>query len=186
LLAICMHLCPQANVEESLAKTIREKHGVQLSKEAYTDLFVYCAPKFVSPAVPEFVEESLPTDNAYKNQISLLEQELSCQTAFRKLSSYLKLYTSIALTKLAAFGNDPTSLLSLKLKLRQLESNDPDTPSLTNASLKSALDIHYYMDNDMVHVDEAEKQRRFENYFLAQISQNLDIRKDLYNISTVV
>jgi hypothetical protein len=76
-----------------------------------------------------------------------VEQELSCQSAFRKLSSYLKLYTSIALTKLTAFANDPKLLLSLKLKLRQLESNDTETLSLTNASLKSALNINYYMDN---------------------------------------
>lgn len=185
LLAICTHLCPQANiVEESITKVIREKHGVALSKENYTDLFIFCAPKFVSPVVPDF-NTSGPTENAYKHQVHLLEQELACQSSFRELRSYLSLYTSIRVSKLTAFGNDELTLPSLKLKLRQQESND--VPSLKDASLKSALDIHYYLEDDeTVHVDAAEKQRRFENYFLTQSSQSYDIRKDANAIDTTV
>lgn len=187
LLAISTHLCPQANlVEESIAKAIREKHGAQLSKENYSDLFVFCAPKFVSPVVPDFsTPATLPNENAYKHQVHLLEQELSCQTAFRKLRSYLKLYTSIAVSKLVSFGNDELTLAALKLKSRQRESTG--VPSLEAATLKSALDIHFYLeDEDTVHVDEAEKQRRFENYFLGQIVQSYDIRKDANAIDTAV
>jgi len=187
LLAIATHLCPQANlVEESIAKAIREKHGAQLSKENYSDLFVFCAPKFVSPVVPDFsTPATLPNENAYKHQVHLLEQELSCQTAFRKLRSYLKLYTSIAVSKLVSFGNDELTLAALKLKSRQRESTG--VPSLEAATLKSALDVHFYLeDEDTVHVDEAEKQRRFENYFLGQIVQSYDIRKDANAIDTAV
>merc|ERR1712183_235067 len=76
LLAICTHICPQPNlVDESISKTIREKHGGQLSKESYTELFVFCAPKFVSPAIPDFINGG-SVDNAYKQQIYMLEQEL--------------------------------------------------------------------------------------------------------------
>ena len=92
LLAICTHVCPQANlVEESIVKTIREKHGAQMSKEAFTELFVFCAPKFVSPAISDFMTSG-SIDNAYKQQIYLLEQELKDQPSFRTLRSYLKLY----------------------------------------------------------------------------------------------
>jgi translation initiation factor 3 subunit L len=189
LLAICTHLCPQATVEESIAKVIREKYGSQLSKEAYTDIFVFCAPKFVSPAIPDFGSaNNVPTENAYKHQVQLLEQELSCQAAFGKLRSYLKLYTSIPASKLVNFGNEELTLCSLKLKLRQLESTNSTVPSLNAATLKSALDIHYYLegDGDIVHIDAAEKQRRFENYFLGQIVQSYEIRKDANAISTDV
>jgi translation initiation factor 3 subunit L len=183
LLAICTHLCPQVIVEESIVKVIREKHGTQLSKDTYTDLFVYCSPKFVTASLPDFTS-IVPTENAYKTQITVLEQDLECHSAFRKLRSYLKLYTSIPVSKLASFGNDELLSLSLKLNMRQLESTD--VPSLTTASYKSALDIHYYLDADNVHVDEAEKQRRFENYFMAQIAQNIDIRTDVLAISTAM
>jgi translation initiation factor 3 subunit L len=191
LLAICTHVCPQSNLaEESVAKTIREKHGAQLSKEAYSDLFVYCSPKFVSPAVPDFSGALTPVaaaffeNNAYKHQVHLLEQELECQSSVRTLRSYLKLYTSIAISKLVAFGNDELTLLALKLKLRQRESDS--VPSLEQATLKSALDIHYYFENETVHINEAEKQRRFENYFLNQTVQSFEIRKDANAITTAI
>ena len=189
LLAICTNICPQANVEDSIAKTIREKHGSHLSsKESYNDLLGHCMPKFVSPAVPNFASPSTSAENAYKMQLRLLDQELACQAAFRRIRSYLKLYTSLPLSKLTSFENvDEVLLLSLKLKFRQLESNHASgVPSLREAAYKSALDIHFYLDNDTVHVDEAEKQRRFENYFMAQITQNYDIRKDVKAISTLI
>jgi translation initiation factor 3 subunit L len=187
LLAVVTHLCPQDNlVEESIAKVIREKHGAQLAKENYTDLFLYCAPKFVSPIIPDFSKSGL-IENSYKHQVHLLEQEFACQSSFRELRSYLKLYTSIGVSKLTAFGNDEKALPCLKLKLRQWESNNGEVPSLKEASLKSALDIHYYLEDDeIVHIDEAEKQRRFENYFMDQSAQSFDIRKDATSINPSV
>lgn len=190
LLAICTHVCPQTNlVEESIAKTIREKHGAQMSKENFTELFVFCAPKFVTPAIPDFVTSG-SIDNAYKQQIYLLEQELKDQPNFEKLRSYLKLYTSIPISKLINFGNTEHTLASLKLKMRQLEITNSDVPSLEDASVKSALDIHYYAEkvegsaDEIVHVDEAEKQRRYENYFFGQVTQSCDIRKTAKTIDT--
>jgi translation initiation factor 3 subunit L len=191
LLAICVHVCPQSNlVDESLYKTIREKHGPQLSKESYGELFVSCAPKFVSPSIPDFYSNAMPVENFYKQQVYLLEQELKDQAKFRSLRSYLKLYTSIPTSKLVKFGNEEATLCSLKHKMRQVENTNPMVPSLDNTSLKSALDIHYYVeksrDQDIVHVDEAEKERRFENYFFGQISQSYEIRKDVLGINTDV
>jgi len=190
LLAICTHVCPQTNlIDESILKSIREKHGAQMSKEAYTELFVICAPKFVSPAIPDFISSG-SIDDAYKQQIYLLEQELNDQSNFRALRSYLKLYTSIPISKLLNFGNKASTLPSLKLKMRQLESANPDIPSLKAVIRKSALDIHYYAekidggDDEIVHVDEAEKQRRFENYFFGQITQSYELRKSANVINT--
>ena len=178
LLAILTHICPQQGlVEDSIVRTVREKHGSALSKidageEGYEDLFVFGCPKFVSPS----------SEDAYKMQVRQFMQEMSSQYASRKLRSYLKLYTSIEVSKLAAFNDMDQAeflplLLSYKHKMRQLEED---------GKIGSALDIHYYLVKDMVHVDEAEKQRRFENYFMTQIDQNGDIMKDVEDISTTV
>jgi len=206
LLALCTHLCPNSNLEESITKAIREKHGAQLSKEAYGEIFVGCSPKFISPFLPDFSQPGLIMDNAVKHQVRLLEQnELASQTTFRELRSFLKLYTSISVSKLEAFGIDRKTLVALKLFSHQLESDthslaaesssSSSTPYSTsdesssvslswkNATPKSALDIHFYLEDDeIVHIDEAEKQRRFENYFLGQIVQSYDIRKEANSI----
>ena len=71
------------------------------------------------------------------------------------------------------------------MRMRQMERSDSDA-SYAGGQYKTALDIHYYLENDTVHVDEAEIQRRFENYFLAQIAQNCEIRQQAMAIDTVI
>lgn len=179
LLGILTHLSPPAGlVEDSLSRAIRDKHGSQLSKieageGSYKDLFTYACPKFVSPSLE---------GDAHKLQINRFVKELATHQAHRKLRSYLKLYTSIPVSKLAGFNDMDEEtflslLLSFKHKMRQEEEG---------GTFKSALDIHYHLNNNTVHVDEAEKQRRFENYFMAQIAQNADMMKEIEAISTEV
>jgi len=112
----------------------------------------------------------------------------------------MKLYTSIPVSKLAAFNDikneEITSYLtSFKHKMQQLENNIPleDDEDATEGStnpldgkIGTALDIHYYLVGDVVHVDEAEKPRQFEAYFLSQIAQSEEILKTLELMSTNV
>ncbi|KAL3915447.1 MAG: hypothetical protein SGARI_008182, partial [Bacillariaceae sp.] len=145
---------------------------------------------FISPAIPDFVKSG-PVENVYKQQVEMMEQEWKDQPAFRDMRSYLKLYTSIPIFKLTSFGNKESTLLSLKLKMRQLEDNNPAIASLKQATPRSALDIQFYAEagadgEEIVHVDEAEKQRRFENYFMGQITQSYEIRKQADRINTNV
>jgi translation initiation factor 3 subunit L len=237
LLAILTHICPGATgrgssssssssslLEDSVLRTIRDKHGSTLSKidageEGYEDLFMYACPKFVLSAIPDYSKPSSkngsPKDNAYKQQVTKFQTEMMSQHSTRKLRSYMKLYTSIDVVKLASF-HDATeqqataesqflpTLIAYKHKMKQLEcttgaSSESDntttsttTKSLVQGQIGSALDIHYYITTNnsgsgsMVHVDEAEKQRRFENFFMGQIQQNIDILKDVETLSTRV
>ena len=176
LLALLTHLCP-TTLEESLSKTIREKYGAP----KIVDLYVACSPKFICPHQPDFNAPG-PAENPVKHQGKLFEASLEGVEAQQELRSYLKLYTSIPVSKLESFGIEPLSLTSLKLATRQLEMEDVSKPS--SATFKSALDIHYFLEDDStVHIDEAEKQRRFENYFLAQTMQSYDIRKEANSIN---
>eukprot|EP00560_Eucampia_antarctica_P005962 CAMPEP_0197824192 /NCGR_PEP_ID=MMETSP1437-20131217/1487_1 /TAXON_ID=49252 ORGANISM="Eucampia antarctica, Strain CCMP1452" /NCGR_SAMPLE_ID=MMETSP1437 /ASSEMBLY_ACC=CAM_ASM_001096 /LENGTH=550 /DNA_ID=CAMNT_0043423735 /DNA_START=74 /DNA_END=1726 /DNA_ORIENTATION=+ len=203
LLAILVHACPYTvpTVTDSILRVVREKHGKQWNKieageEGYEDLFIFACPKFICPAVPDYAQAQQSTggtvaspQDSYKLQVKHFMNEMAAQPSFRKLRSYMKLYTSISVSKLAAFNDVPQEdeflplLLSYKHKMRQLEQTIEGSPKLLDGTLGTALDIHYYIHNDMVHVDEAEKQRGFENYFLAQIHQNEEVRKDVEGIS---
>ena len=183
LLAIVTSICPPSGiVEESVLRTIREKHGSSLSKidageGGYDELFL--GPKFVT----------VSAENVFRAQMKQFTKEMAPQAECRKLRSYLKLYTSIAVSKIAKFNDQDedallSTLIAYKHRMLQLEAaeNDP----FGESTLKSALDIHFYFVEDTVRVDEAEKQRRFEKYFAAQIAQNSEILSDTLAIDTNV
>lgn len=227
LLAILTHICPTASkLDDSLNRIIRDKHSSQLSKieageEGYEEIFMFSCPKFISPSVPDYASINNLSANAagkdgaaatithagqdaYRLQINQFMLEMSQQQSLRKLRSYMKLYTSIGVSKLAGFNDTAEDdflarLACCKHKMRQLEMNNTASSSSDGAQIEgaatdstreeksnTALDIHYYIVGDMVHVDEAEKQRRFENYFMRGIKVNSEIIKDVENIDTTV
>jgi translation initiation factor 3 subunit L len=194
LLAIITHACPSYGlVDETVANAVREKHGNQLSKieageEGYEDLFIFACPKFINPSVPPYedaltVGSSTTHDAAYKLQVNHFMNEMSNQQTMMKLRSYMKLYTSISIEKLGRLVMEEdfeSLLLSYKLKTRQIESTDEGEVHGT------VMDIHYFIKDGIIHVDEAEKQNRFENYFLSQISQSTDIMRDVESLSVEI
>lgn len=72
LLAVCLSLCPQANlVEENVNTQLRDKYNEKMTKmlryddEAYAvydELFTYACPKFITPSAP-VLEEPLTNYN---------------------------------------------------------------------------------------------------------------------------
>jgi len=193
LLAIITHACPSHGlVDESISNAVREKHGNQLSKieageEGYEDLFIYACPKFITPSVPQYEDAMTKVapnahDTAYKLQVNHFMNEMSNQQTMMKLRSYMKLYTSISVEKLGRLVQEEefeSLLLSYKQKMRQLESEG----NANEEKFGTVMDIHYYIKDDIIHVDEAEKQNRFENFFMSQISMASDVKKDIEGIS---
>lgn len=198
LLAIVTHICSGVKIEDSLERTIREKHGKQLAKidsgeEAYDELFCFACPKFISAAVPDYNNLSDDGGNsgqeAYKLQVEQFLKEMDQQRTLGKLRSYMKLYTSIKVDKLAAFNDAEEEeflarMLCCKHKMRQLETTNEGDP--LTGDVGTALDIHYYITGDMVHVGAEEKIRRFENFFIKGIKGTDDILRDLVSISTEI
>lgn len=211
LLAVLSHICPVAVVDDSIASIVRDKHANNLSKiesgeEGYEDLFVFACPKFVNPAVPDYDQALQPGSpavpygqDAYKLQVQHFMNEMAAHASLRKMHSYMSLYTSIEVEKLASFNDMKKEdfeawLTCFKHKMRQLERGTVAT-SAESASkgvvkgvnsnqdkVGTALDIHYNVAGNVVHVDEAEKTRRFETFFMKQIQNNDDILRQLENI----
>jgi translation initiation factor 3 subunit L len=195
LLAIITHVCPSYGlVDNSVSSAVREVHGNQLSKieageEGYEDLFMFACPKFVTAFVPEYElamsqgSSAGPNgQDAYKLQVKHFMNEMANQQTMMKLRSYMKLYSSISVEKLGKLvtEEDVTSLLvSYKQKMRQLENK-----SGSSGDFGTVMDIHYYVKDDIIHIEEAEKQHRFERYFINQISHSQDILSTVDNIRT--
>lgn len=152
LLAISICMAPSASkyVEVGVVEEIlREKHPeymVRLRRgEAYEELFAQACPKFVSASNPPLESTTNAHLEALRYQQSLFLAEVKQQSRIPLLRSYLKLYSSIGMEKLASFlqcSEDDlrSQLLSYKVKTQSSASRN---------------DVTFYVDGDMIHVLES-------------------------------
>jgi translation initiation factor 3 subunit L len=188
LLAILMHICPALSTsttttDEAVFRAVREKHPVsKLEASSSLDEW-FQSPQFINA-------DSVSGVSMHKHQVALFNKSMEPVVPGKNLRSFLKLYTSLPVAKLAAFHDQSETeflplLLSYKARMRQMERSN-ESESFSGGTYKSALDIHYYVENDTVLIDEAELQRRFETYFCNQIAQVCEIRQDAIAIDPTV
>ncbi|KAK9983885.1 hypothetical protein SO802_033410 [Lithocarpus litseifolius] len=176
LLAICLSLCPQVKlVEETVNSQLREKYGEKMIRmqryddEAfaiYDELFSYACPKFITPSAPSF-EEPLVNYNqdAYRLQLKLFLYEVKQQQLLSGVRTFLKVYSTISLGKLANYMevDEPTLRTILMTYKHKTHAVDGDGKIISNA------DLDFYIDDDMIHVVESRPAKRYGDYFLRQI-----------------
>lgn len=180
LLAILQLVCPDNTLDETITRIVNDKHSSKIQASSSLEDW-FQSPKFISA--------DASSGNVHHQQVEIFNSEMKANSSNKAIRSYLKLYKSLPVQKLANFHDKPVEdfvplLLSYKARMFQTERSESDTYS--GGEDKSALDIHYYINNDTVNVDEAEKQRRFETYFASQIAQSTDIRREAEKIDTTV
>jgi len=204
LLAICLSLNPQ-RIEDNIHITLREKHNdkmVRMQKgeeKAFEEAFSFSCPKFVSPFSPNYsavLEDKYPAMNynqdALRLQTRLFLQEIKQQALLPTIRSYLKLYTTIETKKLADFlpaagsttaTTTPQSskmsdselrphLLAYKHKTRSLvwDMGPPLAGEWTSTS-----DVDFFVDKEMIHIQDSKVTRRYTEFFIRHISRFEDI-----------
>jgi len=178
LFAVCLALAPGYAADDSALAAVKDKYGDKQTlmqrgdAQTFEAMLTYASPKHVVPAVPDYSAPVNASHDAYRQQISLFNAEVARQTSVAALRSYLKLYSSIDLGKLARFTDDTLAgfrakLVGAKAKLRQGAPRPVGTAEVPPA----ALDIHFYVVGDMIHVDEPPKAQRHDEYFTAQIKK---------------
>lgn len=183
LLAICLSICPQMKlVEENVNNQLKEKYGekmarMQRSDEAvYDELFSYACPKFITPSVPNY-DEALVNYNqdAYRLQLKLFLSEVRQQQLLSGLRSFLKLYTSISMEKLANFMDVDESTLRTTLMTHKHKTHaiDHDGRIISNA------DVDFYIDEDIVHIVESKSSKLYADNFMRHIIKCEEIISDL-------
>ena len=180
-------MSPQHTVDDNLQSTLREKFGERMARMqannmdigAYEDLFCFACPKFVSPAPPKY--DDLPANynaqEAYKLQLRLFLQEVSQQKLLPTIRSFLKLYTTIGIPKLAALleadeGAFREHLQCLKHKAHSVVWTCGEPLS---GQLASCADVEFYVDGEMAHVADFSTTRRHMDFFVKQINKLEDI-----------
>ncbi|KAG2400152.1 uncharacterized protein HKW66_Vig0099940 [Vigna angularis] len=176
LLAICLSLCPQTRlVDETVNSQLREKYGEKMSRmqryddEAfaiYDELFSYACPKFITPSAPSFEEPLINyNQDAYRLQLKLFLYEAKQQQLLSGVRTFLKVYSTISLAKLASYMevDEPTLRTILMTYKHKTHAVDSDGKITSNA------DVDFYIDEDTIHVVESKPGKRYGDYFLRQI-----------------
>lgn len=188
LLTIALSLAPQHSGDENLLATLREKFGDRMTRMlsnnvdvvAYEELFSFACPKFISPSAPNY--DDLPVNHgpqeAYKLQLRLFLLEVQQQQLLPTIRSFLKLYTTIGLPKLAALleADERTfreHLQCLKYKNHSLVCMGGQ--SLTG-EWTSCIDVDFYVDHEMAHVADSDTRRQHVDFFIKQVNKLEELR----------
>ncbi|KAJ1553301.1 Eukaryotic translation initiation factor 3 subunit L [Cladochytrium tenue] len=184
LLAICVSLSPQ-RLDENVHTLLREKYGEHMNKmqkeseeslPVYEELFLFACPKFISPSLPRS-DGSATAHAPTMHQLNVFLAEIRQQALVPTVRSYLKLYTTLPVTKLASFleltpEQTRTELLAYKHKTRQrrwegagaLLDGEPAGPADLDFAVRGKA-------GDMIHVQETKPGRRFGDWFIRHIGK---------------
>ncbi|CAH1638800.1 unnamed protein product [Spodoptera littoralis] len=201
LLAICLVLHPQC-VDESIQQVLREKnYHEKMFKMQYGDLgefescFTFACPKFLSPCPPPIEPGSNYGRDAVKHQTQVFMDEVRQQKMLPTIRSYLKLYTTLPLAKLAAFmsaarGGDRDAarehaalaihLLCFKHKMKNVVWTKG--PSGLDGKFQSGSELDFYIDNDMIHIADTKVAHRFGDFFIRKLLKFEELNRKLHHI----
>ncbi|XP_014270834.1 eukaryotic translation initiation factor 3 subunit L isoform X2 [Halyomorpha halys] len=200
LLAMCLVLHPQC-IDESIQQALREKgYHEKMYKMQYGDLtefencFLFACPKFLSPSPPP--TDALPDDytkEPMRHQTQVFMDEVKQQKMIPTIRSYLKLYTTLPLSKLATFmshasGQDlqseiaalRTHLLCFKHKMKNIVWTK-GTSGL-EGSFQSGSELDFYIDGDMIHIADTKVANRFGDFFIRKILKFQELNRKLHSI----
>ena len=197
LLAICLVLHPQC-IDESIQQVLREKnyhdnmYKMQCGDlEAFKSFFIFSCPRFVSPCPPA-VDAPLEdyVKDPMEHQLMVFMDEVRQQKDLPTTRSYLKLYTTLPLEKLASLiepnaNEDDVKkllirLLCFKHKMRNLVWTKGS--SGLEGAFKSGSELDFYIDDDMIHIADTKVSHRYGDFFVRKIMKFNELNRKLKNI----
>jgi len=191
LLAICLVLHPQ-RIDESVHSQLRDKYGERMLKmqrgelQEFENSYSFACPKFLSPVPPAY---EAPPANYQKEpfmlQLKVFLAEVKQQLLLPTIRSYLKLYTTMPISKLAAFldmkeDEFRNHVLCFKHKMKNVVWTK-GTSGL-EGEFQSGSEVDFYIDKDMIHIADTKVARRYGDFFIRQIHKFEDINRSLKGV----
>ncbi|XP_064619382.1 eukaryotic translation initiation factor 3 subunit L-like [Lineus longissimus] len=191
LLSICLVLHPM-RIDESVHSQLREKHGDRMLKmqkgemSEFENSFSYACPKFLSPVPPNY---DAPPANFHKEpyqlQLKVFMDEVLQQNLLPTIRSYLKLYTTLPISKLAAFMEMTEDelrihLMCFKHKMKNIVWTK-GTSGL-EGEFQSSSEVDFYINKDMIHIADTKVARRYGDFFIRQIHKFEEMNRGLLNL----
>jgi translation initiation factor 3 subunit L len=155
LIAMCVALHP-TRLDDTIHTALREKYGEQFNRmqrggpdslPIFQELFKQACPKFIAPTPPDFDNPEINAD-PLDHQLQIFLDEVKNNIWSPTVKSYLKLYTTMDIKKLAGFLEiEPEKLRSLllvnKQRSRQVRWSED---SLLNGEVVNSSDLDYALE----------------------------------------
>lgn len=168
LIAICVAFNP-TRLDDTIHTALREKYGEQFNRlqrggpeslPLFEELFRSACPKFISPTPPDFDNPSINID-PIDHQCAIFMEEVKANMWSPTVKSYLKLYTTMDLKKLAGFLDVKPQqlrnwLLVNKQRSRQVRWSEG---GLLDGDVVNSSDLDYAMEG-VSHPETIIPQRR--------------------------
>ncbi|KAI9820255.1 MAG: hypothetical protein M1827_005877 [Pycnora praestabilis] len=180
LIAICVAFNP-TRLDDTIHTALREKYGEQFmrmqrggpeSLPLFEELFRSACPKFISPTPPDFDNPEINVDPV-EHHLGIFMEEVKNNMWSPTVKSYLKLYTTMDLNKLAGFLEvEPEKLrnwlLVNKQRSRQMRWSEG---GLLDGDVVNSNDLDYAMQGDLIHISEAKVGRRLVDWYLRNLAR---------------
>ena len=203
LLTIAISLSMGRRVDDQVMEVIQSKLGDKFRRlnngdvQLFEEMFENSCPKFISPSVAEHGAAGGASE-AWKAQVTIFMTEIQQQVDLFKLRSYLKLYSSIELEKMASFNDISQEelieqLVASKHKSREIIlgscSSDAATASADSPPVAvSVSDVQYHIENANLVIGSGAggKSNRLasEKFFMMGIRKNAEITADMLRTFT--
>ena len=137
-------------------------------------MFHYGCPKFVSPVAPDWdAPEPEEYRAPYRMQLKMFKREVQQQSLLATIRSYLKLYSSLSIGKLASFLGVDEEAFRVQLHTYKHKTNQLvwTSGTATSGSRLSADDVDFYIEKDMVHIANVKVARCYGEYFVHHINK---------------
>ncbi|GFR32383.1 eukaryotic translation initiation factor 3 subunit L [Trichonephila clavata] len=194
LLTICLVLHPQ-RIDESVLSTIKENYGEKLLNMQRGDLaefegcFSFACPKFLSPVPPSYDIQNMDATNSHREpfvaQLKVFMDEVRQQIMLPTIRSYLKLYTTMPITKLATFLEmEEESVVNFLLCFKHKMKNMVWTKGTSGleGEFQSGSEVDFFIDKDMIHIADTKVAIRYGDFFIRQIHKFDELHRMISNM----
>ena len=190
LLTVAYSLSPGYRINEQVKELVESKLGDKYRRlisgdvTLMSDIFEGACPKFICSIVPNYsVIENL-NQEAFSNQVSTFTKDAGQLLSILKIRSYLRVYKSIELSKVAQMTSVSEEEIKNQLQALQQRTTQylPSTDGKSAATRVSTSDVQFTLVDNVLMIEEDvrnSKNDSAERFFKSSIRKHVDIMNDL-------
>ena len=205
LVTLAYVLCPSKRISDQVMEHMESKAPERLRKlqngdtATFVDIFEKVCPKFIAPAVPKYDNNSSSNvgnacHETFRCQVNNFANQVEEHLSLGNIRSYLSLYSSIHIEKLASLNECPLTSFESKLRgfkhrvlspqINSQEALNTDDSKATTGITESQ--VNYFIEGDLLNIDcstnEQGRGREATNFFLSCIKKNSATKKEIANM----